>query len=85
MTLTETTIVRDRNKIAYLIACGFQCDFIPRGDDGLDAEFPTSNVLEAASMAYVLNQAIPVQSFISACRYISDAIRDHRQQRGVIQ
>lgn len=82
MTSTETITIRDRNKIAYLLACGFICKFVERNDGGLIAEFPNSNALEAASMAYVLNQAIPVQAFISACRYISDAIRDHRQRRG---
>ena len=83
MTPTETTTIRDRNKIAFLIACSFTPDFIPRNDGGLDAEFPNSKALDAACMAYALNQVIPVQSFIAACRYISDAIHAHRQRQGV--
>lgn len=82
-TETQTTTIRDRNKIAFLIACGFQCDFVPRNDGGLDAEFPNSKALDASCMAYTLNHAIPVQGFISACRYISDAIHNHRQRQAV--
>lgn len=78
-TQTKIKIIRDRNLIAFLIACSFQCDFIPRSDGGLDAEFPASTALDAACMAYTLNQVIPVQSFVAACRYISDAIHNHRQ------
>ena len=82
MTSTQTTIIRDRNKIAFLIACGFHCSFVPRDDGGLDAEFINSKLLEASCMGYALNQAIPVQAFIAACRYISDAIYSHRQRSG---
>lgn len=83
MTTTQTKTIRDRNIIAYLIACGFQCDFIPRSDGGLDAEFPASGALDAACMGYTVNQLIPVQSFIAACRHISDAIHDHRKRQAV--
>lgn len=83
LTETQTSIIRDRNKIAFLIACSFTPDFIPRSDGGLDAEFHNSKAFEGACMAYALNQVIPVQSFIAACRYISDAIHAHRQRQGV--
>ncbi|MDD2898400.1 MAG: hypothetical protein PHI31_06770 [Desulfuromonadaceae bacterium] len=81
-TSTQTTIIRDRNKIAYLIACGFQCDFVPRNDGGLDAEFANNQKLDLACIEYALNRAVPVQAFIAACRYISDAIYSHRQRDG---
>ena len=79
---TQTKTIRDRNLTAFLLAGGFTPEFIPRSDGGLDAEFPASAALDAACMAYTLNQVIPVQSFVAACRYISDAIHNHRQRQG---
>lgn len=80
---TQTLTIRDRNLIAFLLVAGLQADFIPRSDNGLDADFQLSPELDNACKAYMSNCSIPVQSFISACRLISDRIRDHRNRQGV--
>ena len=87
-TLTKTEIqdfiqVRERNKICFLIALTFPCTFIPRADGGLDGEFELTTELEKAMLGYHQNRLIPVQDFIAASRYVSDAIHDHRQRQGV--
>lgn len=82
-TSTQTITIRDRNRIAYYLAFGFACNFIPRPDGGLDAEFVLSETLEEAARSYNQNHPVPVQSFVAACRYISDAIQSHRQRSAV--
>lgn len=83
MTSTQTVIVRDRNRIAFYIALGFTCDFVPRPDGRLDGEFQICEELEKAAQAFNQNYPVPVQSFTSACRFISDAIQNHRQRLAV--
>lgn len=83
MTQTQTLTIKDRNKAAYLLANGFPCDFLPRSDGGLDAEFLWTTELEISCKDYMSNGGVPVQSFVAACKYIGDRIRDHRQRRGV--
>ena len=83
MTPTETLTVKDRNLIAYLLVNGIACDFVPRSDGGLDAEFPWSIALENGCKYYMGNRGVPVQSFVAACQHIADRIRDHRQRQGV--
>lgn len=84
MTMTrQIRTIRDRNCIAYLLANGFNCDFIPRPDGGLDAEFKWSASLDVACTDYMGNKGVPVQSFVAACRHIGELIRDHRQHQGV--
>lgn len=78
-----TLTIQDRNNIAYLLANGFTCDFVPRADGGLDAEFVWSAELDNACKEYMSNRGVPVQSFVAACKHIADRIRDHRQRQGV--
>lgn len=80
---TQTLTIKDRNLIAYLLVNGFTCDFVPRSDNGLDAEFAWSPELENACKDYMSNRGVPVQSFVAACKHIADRIRDHRQRQGV--
>ncbi len=80
---TQTLTIKDRNLTAYLLANGFTCDFVPRSDNGLDAEFLWSIELEKGCKDYMANRAVPVQNFVAACKYIGDRIRDHRQRQGV--
>lgn len=82
-TQTRTLTIKDRNNTAYLLANGFTCDFVPRPDGGLDAEFIWTLELETACQEYMGNRGVPVQSFVAACKYIGDRIRDHRNRQGV--
>lgn len=79
----DTTTIKDRNQIAYLLANGFTCDFVPRPDGGLDACFAWTPELEIACKDYMGNRGVPVQSFVAACRFIGDRIRDHRNAGGI--
>lgn len=82
-TLTQHFIaVRERNQIVAFIAWGFSCTFTPRTDGGLDGEFELTPELEKAILGYHQNAPVPVQNFISASRYVSDAIHEHRKQGG---
>lgn len=78
--MTKKMIIRDRNNSAYLLANGFTCDFVPRPDGGLDCEFIWNIDLDTALQDYMSNRGVPVQSFVTACRYIADRIREHRQR-----
>lgn len=82
MTTPKQTI-RDRNLMAFLMTNGFKLNFIPRSDHGLDAEVAWSKELDTACQDYRGNRDVPVQTFISSCRFISDRIRDQRK-RGVL-
>jgi hypothetical protein len=81
--MEKNWIIKDRNLIAYLLATGFTCDFVPRPEGGLDAEFPWSVELENGCKDYLSNKAIPVQSFVAASKHVSDRIRDHKQRQVV--
>jgi len=78
----QTTIVRDRNHASFLVANGLQCDFLIDTDDLVVAEFEVSPELFEATNAYLHNSPIPVQSFVSACRYVGDQIRDRKRNQG---
>ena len=69
--------IRDRNHISYLLALNFICTFVesPRG---LDAVFECSPELDQANKDYLHNSLIPVQSFVTASRYVSDQIKAYR-------
>lgn len=79
---TKTLTIKDRNNTAYLLANGFTCNFVSRPDGGLDAEFAWTLDLEIACKDYMGNRGVPVQSFVAACRYIGDRIREHRLHSG---
>lgn len=81
--MTKNIIIRDRNNIAYLLANGFICDFIPNSNNGLDAIFSATPDLDISNRDYMSNRGVPVQSFVAACKFIGDRIRDHRNQGGV--
>jgi hypothetical protein len=74
--------VRERNRIVFYVALAFPVTWIPRPDGGLDGEFELTTELERATLAFHQNGLIPVQNFISASRYVSDAIHSHRQLSG---
>jgi len=81
MTPTITKTIKDRNLMAYLLANGFICDFVPRpGGTDLDAEFQWSDELDRACMDYMGNRGVPVQSFVAACRHIGEEIKRFRQR-----
>jgi hypothetical protein len=82
MQQTKTLTIKDRNNAAYLLANGFTCDFVPRPDGGLDAEFQWTPDLDIACRDYMSNRGVPVQSFVAACKFIGDRIRDHRNKGG---
>ena len=72
-------IIRDRNNVAYLLANGFECEFIANASSGgIEAQFHLTPEIEISNKEYMSNRGVPVQSFVAACRYISDRIRDHR-------
>lgn len=71
-------IIRDRNNIAYLLANGFECDFIENASGGIEAQFHLTPEIETSNKDYMSNRGVPVQSFVAACRYVSDRIRDYR-------
>lgn len=80
--MTKSIIIRDRNNIAYLLANGFKCEFVPNIYNGLDAQFTETAELEISNRDYMSNRGVPVQSFVAACKFIGDRIREHRNQGG---
>jgi hypothetical protein len=73
--------IKDRNLIAYLIANGYTLDLIPRTDaPGVDGEIEWSEDLDRSCADYHGNRGVPVQSFIQACRFISNHIALQRQR-----
>jgi hypothetical protein len=83
MTPTKTTTIKDRNNIAYLLANGFICTWAGRqGGNEIDAVFTWTDELDRACMEYAGNRAVPVQSFVAACRLIGDQIKAHRAAGG---
>lgn len=73
--------IKDRNLIAFLLALGCKIDITPRTDGpGVDGEIEWSDDLDRACSDYHRNVSVPVQSFIQACRYISNQIALQRQR-----
>jgi hypothetical protein len=84
MTPTQTTItITDRNETKFQFAMGFTGIPSPRNGNILDFEFEVSEELFESRRAYSLNHSVPVLSFISASRYVDQAIHDHRQRGGL--
>ena len=80
---TITKTIKDRNLAAYLLANGFACDFVHRPhSEELDAEFLWDEDADRSCQEYLSNHCVPVQSFIAACRYIGQRIKEHRQRIG---
>lgn len=76
--MTKTMIIRDRNNTAYLLANGFTCEFIESPHGWIDAEFDWTPELEISNLDYMGNRGVPVQSFVAACKFITDRIRDRK-------
>lgn len=72
----QTTIIRDRNHASFLVAHGIPCEFLVDTDGIVVAEFEVSPELFEATNAYLHNTPIPVQSFVSACRFVGDRINE---------
>lgn len=79
-----TTTISDRNLAAYLRAIGHEANYSPRQNGHIDFVFVISDFLLANIQAYNQNPPIPVLSFLSAQRELTDAIRDHRNRGGRI-
>lgn len=71
--------ISDRSKAAYLVAHGFIVSFVNRPGGQLDFSFSWTPEIEEAIRDYALNRQVQVQSFLTAQRMLSDAIRDHRR------
>ena len=83
--VTETrqpTIFSDRNLSAFLRAKGHEVFFSPRRAGHLDFEFISTPQLMADVQSFNQNPNIPVLTFLSAQRELTDAIRDHRNRGG---
>lgn len=83
--MTETrksTTISDRNLAAYCRARGHEVGYSPRHAGHLDFEFILTPQLIADIQAYNQNPPIPVLTFLSAQRELTDAIRDHRNKGG---
>lgn len=80
--MTKKIIIRDRNNIAYLLVNGHNCEFVSNSNGGLDAEFVLTPELEISNLDYMGNRGVPVQSFVAACKYLGDRIREYRQRGG---
>lgn len=78
-TRTSTTI-SERSLAAYLRARGHEVFYSPRNSGHLDFEFILTPRLIADIKAYNQNPPIPVLTFLSAQRELTDAIRDHRSR-----
>jgi hypothetical protein len=76
-----TTIIRDRNHASFCVAYGLSPEFLLDTDGIVVAEFQVSPELFEATNAYLHNSPIPVQSFVSACRYVGDRINDLKRNR----
>ncbi len=74
--------VRDRNLISYLITLGHPCEFVPQAGGVIEAEFEHSDQIKEATLAYMGNCSVAIQSFVSASKYVSDRIRQARQAVG---
>ncbi len=71
--------IRDRNHAAYLLTQGFDCEFAQQAGGVITCEFARTDEIESATKGYMANQAVPVQSFVAASRYISDRINACRK------
>jgi len=69
---------------SYLRAKKHEVNYSPRQNGHLDFVFFITPQLLADIQAYNQNPPIPVLSFLSAQRELTDAIRDHRNKGGRI-
>jgi hypothetical protein len=81
-TETGTTTISDRSLAAYLRAKRHEVGYSPRHNGHLDFEFILTPQLMADIQAFNQNPTIPVLTFLSAQRELTDAIRDHRNRGG---
>ena len=83
MMTTETiksTTTSDRSLSAFLKARGHDPHYSPRPSGHLDFEFILSPKLLADIDDYNKNANVPVLTFLTAQRLLTDAIRDHRHR-----
>lgn len=79
-TRQHLTTISDRNKAAFLVASGHEVFFEPCSDGRVNFQFIISPELYELSESYNRNALIPVLTYVSAQRQLTDAIHDYRQR-----
>lgn len=73
--MRSTITIQDRNCILYLVASGFSPASFGSCGDVVKASFEWLEQFDGARADYIANKSIPVQNFITACRFVGDAIK----------